>query len=174
MYTTITKKNINDFKLLEEGEFCQLINGELIMTPAPSFKHQKVSAQIFMQINSFVQKQQLGDVLYAPVDVFFDDENVFEPDILFVSKERFGIIHDDGIHGAPDLIIEIISVTSGYHDTKTKKRIYEKYGVKEYWIVDPADLEVIGFKSQNGQFFEFFKSTGSFTIDLLKLDIELK
>src|SRR5665647_1431603 len=144
MHTATLKKHVSDFKLLEEGEFCQLILGELIMTPAPSYKHQKVSALIFMQLYSFLQKHNSGDALYAPVDVFFDDENVFEPDILFVSKERAEIIKDDGIHGAPDLVIEILSVTSGYHDTKTKKRVYEKYGVKEYWIVDPLDGEVTG------------------------------
>ena len=171
MHIATLKKHVSDFNLLEEGEFCQLIMGELIMTPAPSYKHQKVSALIFLQLYSFVQEHKSGEALYAPVDVFFDDENVFEPDILFVSKERANIIEENGIHGAPDLVIEILSVTSGYHDTKIKKRVYEKYGVKEYWIVDPLDGEVTGFENVNGKFVELFNGSSQFTIKLLNLQI---
>lgn len=83
------RQKVHDFKELEEGELCQLINGELTMSPAPSFRHQEVSADIFMQIYSFMLKHHLGKTLYAPVDVFFDDENVLEPDILFVAKNHF-------------------------------------------------------------------------------------
>ncbi|MBI4947723.1 MAG: Uma2 family endonuclease [Bacteroidetes bacterium] len=173
MQTATLKKNITDFKLLEEGEYCQLINGEIIMSPSPSTAHQRVSRRIFEQILKCLEKNNMGEAFYAPVDVFFDDENVFEPDILFVSKERSGIIHDDGIHGAPDIIIEILSVTSGYHDTKIKKRVYEKYGVKEYWIIDPLDSEVTGFKNSGGKFVEIFNGSAQFTIQLLNLEIKL-
>lgn len=144
------------------------------MTPAPASQHQRILARIFVQIFANVEKYSLGEAFVAPVDVFFDDENVFEPDILFVSKERAEIIRDDGIHGAPDLVIEILSVTSGYHDTKTKKRVYEKYGVKEYWIVDPLDNEVTGYENVNGKFVEIFNGTSQFTIKLLNLKITLE
>jgi Uma2 family endonuclease len=174
MHTATLKKHVSDFKLLEEGEFCQLIMGDLIMTPAPASQHQRILARIFVQIFANVEKYSLGEAFVAPVDVFFDDENVFEPDILFVSKERAEIIRDDGIHGAPDLVIEILSVTSGYHDTKTKKRVYEKYGVKEYWIVDPLDNEVTGYENVNGKFVEIFNGTSQFTIKLLNLKITLE
>ena len=173
MYTPTLKKNVTDFKLLEEGDFCQLMNGELIMTPAPSAQHQRISRKIIKQLINYVDEKKLGEVFYAPVDVFFDDENVFEPDILFVAKERSHIILEDGIHGAPDMIIEILSVSSSYHDTKTKKRVYEKYGVKEYWIVDPIDGEVTGFENIKGKFVEIFNGSAPFTMQLLNLQIAL-
>lgn len=171
MYSPSLKKTVSDFKLLEEGDFCQLLNGELIMTPSPASQHQRILARIFVQLYSHVVKHHFGEAFVAPMDVFFDEENVFEPDILFVSGARSGIIRDDGIHGAPDLVIEILSVGSGYHDTKTKKRVYEKYGVKEYWIVDPLDGEVTGFENTNGKFVESFTGKGSFTVKLLNLPI---
>jgi Uma2 family endonuclease len=173
MNLTIHKNTVSDFNQLEEGEFCQLINGELIMTPAPASQHQRILARIFVQIYGHVEQYSLGETFVAPVDVFFDPENVFEPDILFVSKERANIILEDGIHGAPDLILEILSVSSGYHDTKTKKRVYEKYGVKEYWIVDPIDNEVTGYENVNGKFIEIFNGSEQFTINLLNLNISL-
>ncbi|MBI4645542.1 MAG: Uma2 family endonuclease [Bacteroidia bacterium] len=172
MLTLEKTQTIDDFKKIEEGKYCQLINGEIIMSPSPSTKHQRISKRIFKKIDAYVEENYLGETFYAPIDVYFDEENAFEPDILFVSKERLDIIKEDGIYGAPDLVIEILSLSNSYHDTKTKKKIYEKYGVKEYWLVDPMDGEAIGFKNENGKFIEFYKGTGEFTIKLLSLKIE--
>jgi Uma2 family endonuclease len=89
------------------------------------------------KIRAFVKEQGAGLVLFAPTDIYLDDENVFQPDIVFISKQRRDIIKDDGIHGAPDMVIEILSPSTAYYDIKKKYKIYEKFGVKEYWIVDP-------------------------------------
>lgn len=173
MITATKKYTANEFRQLEEGDYQQLINQQLIMSPSPSSKHQEISAVIFTQIYSFVQKNKLGKAFCAPLDVYFDEDNVFEPDILFVSAQRMDIIKENGIHGAPDIILEILSVSSGYHDTKTKKRIYEKHGVKEYWMVDPMDGEVMGYKNKNGKFVEIHKGMGPFTLQILNLKIQM-
>jgi|SRR3990172_4176153 len=131
------KHDIKDYKLLPEGSPYQLIEGELVMTPAPTTIHQIISGNVFIKMTAFVKEKSAGLVLYAPVDVYIDEENAFQPDIVFVSKQRRDIIKDDGIHSAPEIVIEILSPSTAYYDMKKKFRMYEKFGVKEYWIVDP-------------------------------------
>ncbi|MEW6417385.1 MAG: Uma2 family endonuclease [Nitrospirota bacterium] len=138
MTTTREKTlDIKDYKLLPEGAPYQLIEGEFIMTPAPSPLHQMISANLFKKASRFVDEKGIGIVLYSPVDVYLGEKDAYQPDIVFISKERMEIIKEDGIYGAPDLIIEILSPTTAYYDIKKKYRVYERYGVKEYWIVDP-------------------------------------
>jgi len=72
----------------------------------------------------------LGTVRYAPYDVYLDDKNAFQPDILFVRKENMHLIEEDGLYGAPDLVIEILSPSNSKYDLKVKKEVYERYGVK--------------------------------------------
>src|SRR3990172_6216810 len=94
----------------------QVIDGDLIMTPAPTTAHQFVSGNLAMELRQYVKKNNLGFVLCAPTDVVLDDTNVFQPDILFISNERKSIIKHENIQGAPDLIIEILSPATGYYD----------------------------------------------------------
>lgn len=148
---------VRDYKLLPEGAPYQLIEGELIMTPAPNPLHQIISGNLFKKISGFIEGRKAGTVIYSPVDVYIDDENVFQPDLVFISKERREIIKEDGIHGAPDLVIEILSPSTAYYDMKKKFRVYERRGVKEYWIVDPGMRGI-----------EIFTNTdkGNFTLNL--------
>lgn len=131
------KHTIRDYKHLPEGAPYQLIEGELVRTPAPSPYHQIISANIFKVIAEFTDNKKAGIALYSPIDVYIDNENVFQPDIVFIAKQRRDLITDDGIHGAPDLVIEILSPSTAYYDMKKKFKLYERSGVKEYWIVDP-------------------------------------
>lgn len=126
-----------DYKLLPEGSPYQLIEGKLVMTPAPNPFHQIISANLFKTISKFTDEKGAGLTLYSPVDIYLDEENAFQPDIVFISKHRRDIIKDDGIHGAPELVVEILSPSTAYYDIKKKYKIYERSGVKEYWIVDP-------------------------------------
>lgn len=171
---TITQKQftVKDYKNMEEGPpYFQLINEALIMSPAPKTTHQDILGEIFNQIKNFIIKRAVGKVFIAPTDVYFDEHNVLQPDIVYISNERKNIIKDDGIHGAPDLIIEILSPSTAYYDTKIKKRIYQDSGVKEFWIVDPEDNEVRGFENIDGKFQEFYKGYGKFTLKQLTLEI---
>lgn len=134
---------VDDYLLLGEGNSpCQLIDGELIMSPAPNPLHQIVSRNLFRLLDKVTKER--GELFYAPVDVFLDKKNVFQPDLLFLSKENREYLTEKGIIGPPDLIAEIISPSNSYTDRYEKKDAYQKFGVKEYWIVDPGNktLEV--------------------------------
>lgn len=150
---------IKDYKLLPEGAPYQLIEGELIMTPAPNPLHQIISGNLFKKISRFVDEKGLGIVLYSPIDVYLGDENACQPDIVFISGERRGTIKEDGIYGAPDMIIEILSPLTAYYDIKKKFRVYERYGVKEYWIVDPDMKGVEIFLLKTAGEFELISKT---------------
>ena len=90
--------------------------------------------------------------LFAPLDVALDEENIYQPDLLYISEERKIELIKDRIEGAPDLIIEILSPSTAYYDLRQKKDIYEKYGVKEYIIVDPIQQNAELYALEGGQF----------------------
>ena len=128
--------------LTPEDAHYQLIEGELVMTPAPKVIHQVIKNNILQLLILYVKKNGLGYVLDAPCDVYLNDLNVVQPDIFFITKENKKIITEDNIKGAPDLIIEILSPASAYYDLVEKKELYEKSGVREYWIVDPKKKRI--------------------------------
>lgn len=141
-----------DYRSLPEGAPYQLIGGELVLTPTPSTYHQIISGRLQFQIVAFVTRQNLGLVLNAPVDVCFGETDTYQPDILFIPRERMEIIEPARINGAPDLVVEILSPATAYYDLRKKFKIYERYGVKEYWIVDPEDKSVQVFTLKEGKF----------------------
>lgn len=142
------KYTYEDYLKTPEWERYELIEGELLMTPSPVPKHQRISRKIEFILEKFVTENNLGEVFYAPCDVYLDDENVVQPDILFILKERLNIIGEKNIQGAPDLVIEIISENTAYRDLVQKKKLYARFGVKEYWIVIPEEelIEVYTLK----------------------------
>lgn len=116
----------------------EIINGELLVSPAPSLAHQLVSVQLFTAVFAHVQQHELGTVLYAPVDVRLGAHDVVEPDTLFLSHERFEKFRTKGtIDGPPDLVIEIISPSSSSVDAIGKAALYARVGVPEYWLPAP-------------------------------------
>lgn len=142
-----------DYAKLPEGLPYQLIGGKLIMTPAPSTYHQEISKRLEFLLYEYAElKQKLGKVFDAPIDVYFEEEETYQPDIIFISNDRIGIIKKEKIEGAPDIIIEILSPSTAYYDLVHKKDIYAKHGVKEYWIVDPIEKWVESYKNENGKF----------------------
>lgn len=133
------KYTVDDYMLLEEGAPFQLINFDLIMFPSPVPIHQLISVRLSQMLLNFLDGiNDDGFLVAAPMDVKLDDGNVFQPDILYVSAERKEALIKNYVDGAPDLVIEILSPSNAYYDLRQKKDIYEKYGVKEYIIVDPV------------------------------------
>jgi Uma2 family endonuclease len=119
----------------------ELLDGDMIMVPAPTTSHQRVSRNLGFLLLQFVREHRLGEIFLAPVDVVFgqgDQREVVQPDILWVSRERQGIVTEQEIQGAPDLVIEILSPGTEERDRGYKKALYARYGVKECWIVDPV------------------------------------
>jgi Uma2 family endonuclease len=146
---TIEKKKkytVEDYMLLEEGAPFQLIENELIMSPSPNSIHQAIVARLSQLILNFLDKTQNDGYIAGSMDVVFDENNVFQPDILYVSDKRKEIVKDR-VEGTPDLTIEILSPSNAFYDLRQKKEVYQKYGVKEYIIIDPvsqnADLYVL-------------------------------
>jgi len=121
----------------DDGKRYELIDGEVIVSPSPSEKHQRASGRLYVSWAVHVEKNKLGRVYYAPFDVVFSEKTALQPDLLFVSKTRVGIIGPEYIIGAPDLVVEILSPSRPAYDRVTKLEQYALYGVAEYWIIDP-------------------------------------
>ncbi|MBC7335235.1 MAG: Uma2 family endonuclease, partial [Clostridia bacterium] len=116
----------------------ELLEGELVLTPSPGFAHQYVAANIEALLRAHVEKNNLGIVLDAPFDVVPAEDVVLQPDLLYLSRERFSLLTEECLRGMPDLVVEVLSPTSGRRDRLQKSRLYLHYGVREYWVVDPA------------------------------------
>jgi len=128
----------------EDGKRYQLVEGEIIMAPAPSTYRQIVQGNLHFLLKGYLLKHPLGTVLCAPCDVYLDDQNVYQPDLLFVARERAEPIRDDGIHGAPDLVIEILSASTAAIDRR-KRGHFAAAGTIEFWQVDPALRQIQRF-----------------------------
>lgn len=177
MHTDVKKYTYDDYYKLGEGAPYQLINGELIMSPAPKLYHQTILLNISTELKLFNAKMKLGYIYPSPVDVFFEEHETYQPDIVFVSLERAQILKEDKIEGAPDLVVEILSESTAYYDLKHKKNIYEKHIVKEYWIVDPIEKSIEVYENKKGKFILFNKNKTqgeikSKLLDELKFEIQ--
>ena len=156
------------FKMLPEGTCAELIDNSLYMSPAPTTRHQDIVGTIFSSIHVYARKTKRGKVLVSPIDVYLNSKNAFQPDIVFITNENVSIIKENGIYGAPDLVIEILSPGTEKLDRNKKKLAYEQAGVKEYWIVAPLTKECTGFQLTKGKYTEFKKERGKLSSALLK------
>ena len=126
----------------DDGKRHEIIDGNHYATPAPKTKHQAISLVVLTRLHLFVKDHKLGDVFTAPFDVILSDEDIVQPDIIFISAARSNIITEENIQGAPDLVIEILSESTRKRDEIIKRKLYERCGVREYWIIDP-ELETL-------------------------------
>ena len=137
------KLTIEDYQRFpDDGKRHEIIDGEHYVTPAPNLRHQAISRNLTILIGSFLRDHPLGRLFAAPCDVYLSRFDVVEPDLLFVSSAKNDLLAANGIQGAPDLVIEILSPGTRRTDERTKRDRYARFGVREYWIVDP-ELETI-------------------------------
>ncbi|TDA68716.1 MAG: Uma2 family endonuclease [Clostridia bacterium] len=141
-----------DYALLPEGAPYQLIGGKLIMTPAPTTFHQIVSGRLESALRAWVTARDLGLVIDSPVDVYLEEAETYQPDIIFIARERLDIVEEARVNGAPDLVVEILSPSTAYYDLRKKARTYASYGVKEYWVADPAEKSLELYTNHEGSF----------------------
>src|SRR5438128_2179347 len=120
----------------ETNQPCELWDGELIMSPSPSFDHQKIVLNFYRRLHDWVSQRKLGEVVTAPIDMVLSPHRAVQPDVAFIAHDRLGIIQK-AIHGPVDLAVEVISLGRRNRDRIEKRDLYEQYGVKEYWIIDP-------------------------------------
>lgn len=133
---------VEDYRATPEGSRYQLVEGELIRAPAPNRFHQDVILNVIDLLRGYLRTHPVGRVYVAPFDVFLSDHNVFQPDVVFVAAENFSRFGDDGLHGPPDLAVEVLSPGTAQIDKKNKRRVYAQAGVKELWLVDPLLLQI--------------------------------
>lgn len=130
-------------QLPDDRQRYELLEGELAVTPAPGTGHQIVVSNVQFLLESHVRRYRLGKVLAAPCDVLLSNSVVVQPDLLFISSERLSIIRPHYVRGAPDLVVEVISPGTTRRDRQVKARIYARYGVPHYWLLDPRRQEAV-------------------------------
>jgi Uma2 family endonuclease len=137
----------------EDGMRHEIIGGEHYVTAAPSRKHQIAVGNLHRILATFIYERRLGRLYPGPLAVVLSNEDVVEPDLLFISQERSAIEQDRGAFGAPDLVIEVLSPFTRRTDENLKRRLYEASGVREYWIVDPLQETVeVHLPAESGEY----------------------
>ncbi len=151
--------NYEDYCLLPEGKRYEIIDGGLLMTPAPTVKHQTILSNLEFEMRTQLQMKGEARVLIAPLDVYLSYEDIVQPDVVVVDLKRVKIIEEKYIRGAPDLLVEVLSPEHPDRDQIVKKKLYHHFGVKEYWIVDPEarSIEVLVWENPG------YRRVGSFT-----------
>ncbi|HLG57949.1 MAG TPA: Uma2 family endonuclease [Vicinamibacterales bacterium] len=149
------KLTYEDFLLFpDDGKRHELIDGEHYVTPSPNMGHQRVLGKLYLAIGNHLAAHPIGEVFFAPLDVVMSDHDIVEPDLLYVSQERAAeILIPQHVRGVPELVIEIASKGTRKRDETIKRRLYERAGVIEYWIVDPKH-EVVRVYRNTGKGFE--------------------
>lgn len=155
------------FEMLPEGTLAEVINNTIYMAPAPTFEHQDFLGDLFTDINTFVRSNKLGKCVFSPIDVYLGERNALQPDIIFITREHLDIIKNGKVKGAPDLIVEVLS-TNRNHDLEVKKKIYEAFNVREYFIVDPVTKQVITYYHNDEKFVEQETKKGKIKSKILK------
>ena len=171
------KFTYEDYIHMPEDKRYELIGGEFVMVPSPVTRHQKILLKLSVILHDFILKDKRGTLFVSPYDVVLSDEDVVQPDIILVLKENENIITERNIKGTPDLLVEIVSPSTDYRDRVIKRKLYAKFGVKEYWIVDPdaKTIEVLNFMEEPRETSRIFTIEEVLTDPLLKgLKVPLK
>lgn len=162
------------YQNLPGGTLAELINDIIYMSPSPVYKHQHTLQEIFKQVSNALSEQKTGEAIVAPFDVYLDDtSNAVQPDIIVVLNQSRHIIREDGhIHGVPDMLIEILSPGNKDHDLILKKELYERFRVKEYWIVDPDNKQALGYSLKGDKYVLMREDIGLIKCSLLNIQIK--
>lgn len=147
------KLTYEDYVLIpEDGQRHEILDGEHYVTPSPFTSHQRVSSRLHSSLGPFIIERDLGILLAAPMDVVLSPHDIAQPDLLFISNARMGILTEKNVQGAPDLVVEILSGSTRRRDERLKYERYERLGVQEYWLVDPDHRTIRIFRRGNGGF----------------------
>lgn len=144
------RESESEFLGMEEDRY-EIVEGiRYELQPAPTVTHQQISGSLHIMLYQTCHAN--GTILYSPLDVYLDEDNQFQPDLVYILHENAAIIKEKRIEGAPDLVVEILSPSTSNNDKVRKKRQFERYGVKEYWIVDPVHRTIDQFILNKGKF----------------------
>lgn len=149
----IPKLTYEQFRQLpNDGKRYELIHGEVHLTPAPTTRHQAVLQNLSVNLASHVINNRLGEVWTAPLDVRLSEHTALQPDLIFISNARAGIIQENWIAGAPDLVVEVLFPSTAAYDRATKLPVYAEAGVPEVWLIDPQAKTVDLLKLQGHKY----------------------
>lgn len=141
----------NDEEDEQEEARYEIIEGvRYELKPAPTVPHQHIIGE--MHIMLYQSCRPNGVILFSPLDVYLDEDNQFQPDLVFIAAHNAAIIRHKRIEGAPDLVAEVLSPSTSHNDKIRKKRQYERFGVSEYWVIDPVHRTLDQFISEQGKF----------------------
>lgn len=148
------------FELPEYAEYdlIQLIDGEVIIGMPPVLKHQRIVRMVLIFLD-MIAKQTGGEALSSPIEVYLDDDNVYEPDVLYLVPDSNCQLGEKRLKGAPDLVVEVLSPSTAKYDRHEKYQAYEQHGVREYWIIDPLHETIEIWWLDQGK----FKRQGAFS-----------
>ncbi len=160
------------YEMLPEGTLAELIDNQLYMSPAPNTNHFSTAKKISKSFDKLIEDTGRGFVFYTPYDVFLDKtQNAVQPDIFIVLSSNSGKIEPDGnFIGVPDLIVEVLSPSNREYDMTKKRNLYEKFGVQEYWIVDPETKLAMGFALRDRLYVKISDEIGKINSPLLNSD----
>lgn len=136
----------------DDGNRYEIIDGELIVSPSAIPPHQALSRELMLRFALFVQPGRLGQVFAAPIDVLLPDGGTLVPDLVFVRRDRLGIVGRAAIEAAPDIVVEILSPSTRGRDLGRKKELYAQLGVPEYWVVDRDTCRIAVFVLRDGRY----------------------
>jgi len=132
----------------EPGRRYEIVDGELVVTPTPRFRHQEVAMNVSRLLANLAVAHDLGTVVQSPVTVHLHEEGVVQPDVVFVATDRLGIVDPEGaIHGPPDLVVEVLSPSNRDYDRGPKRKQYMQSGVPELWLVDADERSVEAWRT---------------------------
>lgn len=165
----------------DDGKRYEIIDGELYVSPSPIPKHQELLGRLHVIMSLFVAEHGQGKVYVAPLDVRLAEHDVVEPDMLFISTERIGIIGETMITGAPDLVIEVLLPSTRARDESLKADLYARAGVQEYWLVDPQAQTLVIHTLEDGRWVPVGSAgrpesrvLGGLTVDVSALFVDLR
>ncbi|MFN3851885.1 MAG: Uma2 family endonuclease [Spirosomataceae bacterium] len=134
----------------------ELRDFHLLEMPSPKPKHQRVLLNLYDSVKPFIKSQKLGEIFIAPLDVIFDEGNVAQPDLIFIANENKQIIKESSIMGVPDVLVEVVSKGSVARDYIEKKNDFERFSVKEYWIIDSLNESIWVYSQNTDNKFELY------------------
>jgi Uma2 family endonuclease len=152
---TQTRLTYDDFVLFpDDGKRHEIIDGVHYVTPSPRLIHQQLLGRLHLAIATFLEdRQEVGEVFLSPLDTIFTPWDIVEPDLMFVAGDQRSILTEKNIQGAPALVVEILSPGTRRRDQGIKRQLFDRGGVREYWLVDPQSQEVtIHRRAADGSF----------------------
>jgi Uma2 family endonuclease len=155
MAATAPRLTYDDLSVIPQervGDRHELIDGDLVVTPSPVPRHQRIATRLVMLLGRYVEEMNTGEVIAAPIDVRLTPEIVLIPDVIFVAHDRRHIVGPKTVDAAPDLVVEILSPGTKHRDLGVKRDVYARFGVQEYWIVDPDEYTLTILSPQGDQF----------------------